>query len=179
MRRRREQSHGHSVHFYESGRELQRRVGSYLNEGILSGASVLAICTTGSRLVLAETLRVTAAGTDGVKRYTALDSRAFLPGVMKGPTPNWPAFRKSLAPLLATAAAEDRPVRIYGDIVAQLWAAGAPGAALELEEFWNRLASYHPFQLLCGYPLSLFRNRPADLFLETCGTHDEVLVNAA
>ena len=174
-----ERSHWHSVHFYESGRELQRRVGGFLGEGILSGASVLAICTSGARLVLADTLQVTPAGTDGVKRYKALDSRAFLPDVMKGQAPNWPAFRKRLTPLLATAAAEGRPVRIYGDMVAQLWAVGAPGAALELEEYWNRLASYHPFQLLCGYPLSLFRNRPADLFLETCGTHDEVLVNAA
>jgi hypothetical protein len=172
-------SPSHAVHFYDSGRELQRRVGGYLKEGLESGESVIAICTAGARYAFAEVLRGTLADRDGERRYKALDSRALLPTFMKGQTPTWSTFLKTMAPLLSHASADGRPIRIYGDMVAQLWAAGFPGAALEVEEYLNRLASRYSFQLLCGYPLSLFRHRSSDLFLETCGTHDEIIVNAA
>lgn len=48
-------------------------------------------------------------------------------------------------------AAEGRPrVRIFGEMVALLWAEGMNDAALGLEGLWNDLRKLRPFSLLCA-----------------------------
>ncbi len=51
----------------------------------------------------------------------------------------------------------EKPIRIFGELVALLWQQGNHTAALHLETLWNELCpGVHPFSLLCAYPLSLF-----------------------
>lgn len=44
-------------------------------------------------------------------------------------------------------------VRIYGEIVSLLWAAGRPDEAIELERWWNEALVGRDVVLLCGYAL--------------------------
>jgi hypothetical protein len=54
--------------------------------------------------------------------------------------------------LIGRLAAGPGPVRVYGEMVALLWADGQVAAALELEDLWNELGRRLPFSLFCGYP---------------------------
>lgn len=49
------------------------------------------------------------------------------------------------------------PVRIFGEMVAVLWAEGKTRTAIRLEELWDELATRHAFSLLCAYPMSAYR----------------------
>jgi hypothetical protein len=50
-------------------------------------------------------------------------------------------------------ARETGPVRIFGELVAVLWADGSTRAAIRLEELWNKFATEQPSSRLCAYPL--------------------------
>ena len=65
------------------------------------------------------------------------------------------AFGTQFRPAILAAGEAPGPVRVYGEVVALLWAAGQVNAALELEGLWNELGQQIPFSLLCGYPRDL------------------------
>ena len=68
------------------------------------------------------------------------------------------------------------PVRVYGEVVAVLWAAGHVNAALELEGFWNELGREIPFSLYCGYPReSLGGSEHPGAVSAVCRLHTEVI----
>jgi hypothetical protein len=49
-----------------------------------------------------------------------------------------------------------RQVRVFGEMVALLWADGDRNGALVLEGLWNELTRRLSFPLLCAYPASFF-----------------------
>lgn len=55
------------------------------------------------------------------------------------------------------------PLRVYGELVDLLWAAGNADAMLELESLWDELLGRLPFALLCGYRIDAFDRDPAML----------------
>ena len=65
-------------------------------------------------------------------------------------------------------------VRAYGEMVALLWLAGRPGAAIALEKMWNDLARSHSFTLLCGYPVAAFEPSQAAQIAEVGTTHTQI-----
>ena len=78
--------------------------------------------------------------------------------------------------MLKRAGAGSRRVRVYGEMVALLWAAGETAAAIALEGFWNDLAETHEFALLCAYPMSAFKDAAgAAAFEHVCATHATVI----
>jgi two-component system CheB/CheR fusion protein len=67
-------------------------------------------------------------------------------------------------------------VRIFGEMVALLWADGMHQAAIELEAQWNALANTLPFTLLCAYPLAGFGSEADETsFREICAHHAHVV----
>ena len=67
----------------------------------------------------------------------------------------WPSelrFRQVVDGMLGQAR-QSGPVRIFGEMVAVLWARGYTWAALRLEALWNKLLEEHSFALLCAYPM--------------------------
>ena len=60
------------------------------------------------------------------------------------------AFDTHFRPAILAAGEAPGPVRIYGEVVALLWAACQVNVALELEEFWNELGQQIPFSLFAA-----------------------------
>jgi diguanylate cyclase (GGDEF)-like protein len=68
-----------------------------------------------------------------------------------------------------------RPLSVFGDLAGELCAGGHSGAALCLEQLWERLAQRCPLDLLCAYPMSAFAARAQnDAFERVCGAHTHV-----
>ena len=79
----------------------------------------------------------------------------------------------ALTPIFQWAALRG-PIRIYGEMVAVLWAQGNTRGAIRLEELWNELAATYAFSLLCGYPMSGFPDQHHVSFHQVCHAHTQV-----
>ena len=70
---------------------------------------------------------------------------------------------------------DNKPIRVYGEMVAVLWAEGNALAAIHLERLWNKLGSQRNFTLLCGYPSSAFQGADMDFaFQDVCACHSQI-----
>ena len=139
---------GHVVHFTDDDEELIAALARFAGAGLAAGEGVLVVATPDHRAALEAALREDGRDLEGL---VALDAAATLDRIRDedgriAPTP----FFEVVGPALADAA--DMPgghVRVFGEMVGILCAAGEPAAALELEALWNELAmGPHRFTLL-------------------------------
>lgn len=150
--------HRHVVQFYDADEELAETAGDYL-AGAIAEAGAAVVLATPSRCagfeaqLAAGGVDVGAARRDGT--LVCLDATRVAPRLTRAGRLDPAAFDTQVRPAILTAGEAPGPVRIYGEVVALLWAAGQVNAALELEGLWNELGQQIPFSLFCGYPRAL------------------------
>jgi hypothetical protein len=168
----------HVVLFYRDERELTERVGEYLLSVIQGGGVAIVVATPDhhrsfERYLADAGVDVAAACARGA--YLALDASETMRGFMVADRPDPAGFWQTISPMLRQAAKAERPVRVFGEMVALLWDAGLIDAAIEVEAMWNELGGQYPFSLLCAYPA-----QPAacahqlDAQAEVCRAHTQV-----
>lgn len=169
----------HVVLFHESEDELHRTVGRHLAAALQSGTAVIVVASASHRAGFAEAMA--ADGVDVSLARTAgdlfeLDSADTLAQFMADSVPDPAAFEAVIGDAVRRAAGRGRQVRIYGEMVADLWRLGHVAAALQVEVLWNELAEQLPFSLLCAYPSGLMAgDEHADAFAEVCQLHGAVV----
>jgi hypothetical protein len=172
----------HAVQFYEDDAFLAELLSRFVGASLVTGDSAIVVATARHRQALAERLhsrgfelRVP----ENQRRYIPLDAATTLSRFMRGGLPDQTLFNELVAPIIEDArdAARGGRGRIaaFGEMVALLWAEGNIEAALQLEEFWNRLADVYSFSLCCAYPMSGFVGNPhAAPFLKICAQHTHI-----
>ena len=85
-------------------------------------------------------------------------------------------FETTIGSILEWAARGGRRVRVFGEMVAVLWAAGNVTGALALETLWNDMASNRQFFLLCAYPQVLLAEAPLGDVNAMCDTSFGLIV---
>ncbi len=171
--------HDHVVEFYETEQFLADTVTDFVGPGLHDGGAAIVVATPAHRYAFEEALRH--AGIDveaaiNAERYLAFDAAELLARFMVDGVPDAPLFEDIVGSVLKRAGAGNRRVRVYGEMVALLWAAGETAAAIALEGFWNDLADTHEFALLCAYPMSAFKDAAgAAAFQQVCATHATVI----
>ncbi len=93
--------------------------------------------------------------TEALGEVRLLDAATLLGQFSDGGVLDASAFHEYVGRLVRDAGAAGHPVRVFGEMVALLWAQGLVAQAIELESFWTGLAETVPFSLLCAYPSSL------------------------
>jgi PAS domain S-box-containing protein len=172
-------THEHVVEFYETERFLADTVTDFVGAGLHDGGAAVVVATSAHRYAFEQSLRH--AGVDvehavDADRYLAFDAAELLARFMVDGAPDPLRFRETVGAVLRRAAAGSRRVRVYGEMVALLWADGDTEAAIALEGLWNDLAETHEFALLCAYPMSAFKDAAsAASFAQICGTHTTVI----
>jgi hypothetical protein len=164
----------HAVVFYHDN-ELASVVGGYLLDAIRDGGVAIIVATPEHRIwvnawLIKAGVDLATVTTNG--SYIILDARQTMAGFVVGGWPDPASFWNALSPVLASAARRRRPVRVFGEMVALLWGAGRPDAAIELEALWNEMAKQHAFSLLCGYPLASVLG---DALARVCESHTEAI----
>jgi hypothetical protein len=140
---------------------------------------VIVVATPGHRRLFEAAL--TGAGVDieearTAGRYIDLDAEETLSLFMLDGAPDPVRFETTLGELIARAASGGRTVRVYGEMVAVLWAEGNVPAAIALEDLWNNLGLSQPFSLFCAYPLTAFEGpRVPGAFRTVCEQHSPVI----
>ena len=84
-------------------------------------------------------------------------------------------FGDRLRRLQAAAAAKNKRLVVFGEMVAVLWAQKKHDAAIRLEELWNELAETCSFYLCCAYPASAFREKKDGPYAAICAQHTDVV----
>lgn len=168
----------HLVQFYQAAGELTGTVSGYLADGIRSGDGVLVVATAAHREAFGSGLAE--AGIDVRAEQDAgalhlVDAAELLGGFHFGGRLDRDRFHSLAADLLMRAADGSRPVRIYAEMVALLWASGQVILAIELEELWNELSRQFPFCLMCAYPARIVADGDPAAVREVRRCHSAVL----
>ncbi|HEY6085624.1 MAG TPA: MEDS domain-containing protein, partial [Nitrospira sp.] len=137
----------HSVQFYEDDGFLIESMASFIRQGLKVNDSVIIVATAGHRDQLRKMLTPAEWVSD---RLMFLDADELLSTFMNGEWPDESRFMMRMGSLIRQVGRMGR-VRLFGEMVNILCQKGKPRAALRVEELWNKLASYLPFLLLCGY----------------------------
>lgn len=163
----------HAVQFYQDDVGLIEAVAAFIKAGYEENATIIVVATETHRADLRNTWQNS--GHPGIEdRVRHYDATDLLSAFMVDGWPNHTRFISTVGRIVQQAALTG-PVRIFGEMVAVLWAEGQTRAALRLEELWNELATRHAFSLLCAYPIAGFPDQKIDLaILRVCHTHTHV-----
>jgi PAS domain S-box-containing protein len=169
----------HFVLFCETDAFLVNVVSEFTGAGLKAGDACIVLATGPHRESLEERLKgdgldVAAALVRG--QYVSIDAAAILPEFMIDGSPDPERFARVVGGIIAQAAKDQRHVRIFGEMVALLWADGNQEAAIRLEELWNDLGKTYSFSLFCAYPMHGFgREAYEGEFTEICKQHSRVI----
>lgn len=162
----------HAVQFYNDDVFLIDAVVAFITAGTKDNATTIVVATEKHYEEICNALQ--AANSGGEDKLVYFDAVELLSAFMMDGWPNQARFTSTLGGIIERAALRG-PVRIFGEMVAVLWAEGRSREAIRLEELWNELATRHTFSLLCGYPMSGFPDHKENLsFLQVCHTHTHV-----
>jgi hypothetical protein len=147
----------HVVRFYEGEDELVSAVTTFVAEGLASGESAVVVATPEHRAAFDTALLASGVAPARARmagELIALDAAETLSTFMVGGQPDADRFAAVVGAVIDRASVGGRPVRIYGEMVAELWAAGNRSGAVGLERLWNELAADRDFALYCAYPMA-------------------------
>ncbi len=145
----------HSIYFYEDDTFLIDNVAAFAKKGLEQKETVIIVATEQHRGDLKAKLTDEVVGLWATARanYVTLDASTTLGLFMQNGWPNERLFLQVIGRIIESAAGST-PVRIYGEMVAVLWAEGNALAAIHLERLWNTLRKQRDFALFVR--LSLF-----------------------
>ena len=173
----------HVVQFYAQDNHLLCNLCALFKETLGAGESVVAVMTKSHRIGVEERLTEQGVDLDQVTKkglLAILDAQETLSEFMDADAPNRDRFDGRLGTIIRSAQAaarvKNRPLVVFGEMVAVLWAQKKHAAAVRLEELWNELGLTHSFYLCCAYPASEFQEQSAEESYATiCATHSHVV----
>lgn len=148
--------HDHVVNFYDDDDDVVAELINFVADGLRLDAGVIVVATQAHRDALDAGLAGRGIDPDQARetgRYQCADAAGTLARFMVGSVPDGDRFRAVVGAFIARAG--DRPVRVFGEMVALLWEGGNVTGAIELESLWNGLGEDHAFSLYCAYPGSV------------------------
>lgn len=172
----------HIAQFYQSDSALIESLGRFVASGLSAGECVIVIATPEHLRELGSNLAEKAIDLQVAveqDRYVTLDAEIGLASFM---VQNWPddqRFSQFVEHLIRRAAVNNRRVRVFGEMVALLWARGQAAATVRLEHLWQQFCKTHSFSLFCAYPQAGFTKHPIDSFAEICAAHTQVYSESA
>ncbi|GAC1643926.1 MAG: hypothetical protein NVS9B15_00700 [Acidobacteriaceae bacterium] len=175
----------HSVHFYDSDRELIERLAGVVCSSVCVGDAVLVVATESRRKQLICDLRrldIDIRDYAREQRIVMCDAVEMLAHFMSNGWPDPRLFRavvsETLDPLRKVMRSEGRGLTVFGEMVALLWKGGNTSGALALERLWNYELRKRVFRLHCACPRNLFSADGSGM-LEVCQVHSRALGNSA
>jgi hypothetical protein len=169
----------HVVQFYRDEKILLDALEGFAGNGLRAGdESVVVIATAGHLHELEKRLRAGGIDVDRVRwqnRYFALLAEEFLRGFMVNGWPDEDRFDEAVGGVIERARGNGRKVRVFGEMVAVLWARGLFSATLRLEQLWTGLTHSEELLVFCAYPTGDELSRAPMPFDDICAEHSRVI----
>ena len=169
----------HFVQFYEQDAFLMNSLGGFVGAGLGADDACIVVATREHRDTLEESLR--ASGLDVMSaiasgQYIALDAHETLSKLLVDGELEPRRFTEIIGGIVGQAAKGRPRLRIFGEMVALLWADGKHETAINLEGLWNKLREEYPFSLFCAYPMGGFSGEEfTEPLGHVCSTHSRVI----
>jgi hypothetical protein len=166
---------GHGVHFYSDADDVARGMVEHVRGALGIGQAAMLLSTP--KNLLAFDKEVERSGLDYSKaiyegRLVICNAQRLLERFCQDSMPDERRFRAILGGQLRMLLHRYSGVSIYSEVVMLLMAAGHFDRAMVLEKMWNVLAADRRFDLLCSYPLELFKHDDDALMLnKVIGMH--------
>lgn len=163
--------------FYDHDRQVVDEVVHFVAEGFDQQGRAVVVATAEHRAAIEQAL--VARGYDSHEailtgRLVLLDARKTLRSFMTRNGPDRDRFMAQIGLRLLSSGSDGAPVRVFGEMVGLLLAAGDVQGAIALEALWNGLADRLGFDLLCAYPASLIESSTLATVHTVCGQHSHV-----
>ena len=168
----------HLVQFYEEDRVFLDSLEGFVAGGLRAGDGVIVVAKPAHLIALEERLGnhgIDLWAVEKVDQYIPLDAEETLPKLVVDGWPDEERFERLATELLDRAGAGGRRVRVFGEMVAILWARGHGAATVRLERLWHGLCRQEGFSLMCAYPRAGFTHSAQDSLREICAAHSKVL----
>ena len=168
----------HVLQIYEDDRVFMDLLEGFVTEGFNTGESVIIIATEEHLETLNSRLKNQGYNLFALAlsdQYLPLVSRKTLDQFMINDWPDEILFNHLVKNLLSRGRKGNRKVRAFGEMVAELWADGLPGATVQLEHLWNKLCKDDPFSLFCAYPKSGFTQDATTSIRQICSSHSKMI----
>lgn len=171
--------HDHVVQVYENEKVFLDLLCGFVTGGIRVGDSVVVIATANHLALLKD--KLIADGFDPFyltlrEQYIAFDAEETLSKFIINGKADEVLFNSVVSDVLIKAKRNGRKqIRIFGEMVALLWAKGNTGAAFQLEQLWNRFCTSEQFCLFCAYPKSCFNENAEISVGNICNAHSKVI----
>ncbi|MFY9557398.1 MAG: ATP-binding protein [Blastocatellia bacterium] len=169
----------HFAQFYETDEFLLNSLGDFVGTALGAGDAGIVVATKVHREALEQRLQaygVDLAAARASGQYMSLDAEETLLKFLVDRSPEPTRFEETIGGIVSRASNGGRRVRIFGEMVALLWAEGNYDAAIRLEQLWNELKKTQPFMLFCGYPMhSLSGQALAQPLSDTCAEHSRII----
>lgn len=170
--------HEHVVEFYETTACLVATVADFVVPALRDGAAAVVVATREHRDAFAAAIRAEGVDLDVAAaegRFTSLDAGELLAAFMVAGAADRARFDRVVGDTLDRAAEGGRAVKVYGEMVALLWADGDVTSTIAVEDLWNDLALSRSFSLLCAYPMQGFDDDARAAFKQICTQHSHVI----
>src|SRR6202035_528198 len=155
--------HDHVVSTYTPAQDPMEAVRAFLLDALDRGGTALVFAVSEHRDRLERGFKASGFDVAALRasgRYCCVDAEAVadqIAAAQTAPDTTEARLREILAQVLGGGEL-DRPVRMYGEIVAVLMQRGDPAAAISLEDAWNRVIPDLDAGLYCAYPTDLFEH---------------------
>jgi hypothetical protein len=172
----------HVAAFFERPSFLIHTAATFLLDGLRRGEFVVVVATAAHRDAFAEAIEDAGFGLERARadgRYLEVDADRTLATLRTDDGLDERRLLRGLGTWMAQATRCSRPARLYGEMVALLWAQGALDLATELEVRWERLTARFSLPVLCGWPMGGFvSDETAERFPAICAHHTGVTTDS-
>jgi len=173
----------HAVQFYSGEGILLDSLSRFVSTALEAGDSCFVFATQahlGGLVARLKALGVDRELASKEGRYFSMEAFRVLAQFMVDGRPDKTRFdefiSKFVSPLRAAAEGKPQRVAVVGELAGLLWAEGKVEAAIELEHFWNEVATQSCCCVRCFYPIASFSDpRQNELFLKLCEEHASVI----
>jgi PAS domain S-box-containing protein len=168
----------HTMQLYEDERFLVGSVASFIAAGVGGDEIVVSIATRAHHDAIDDHARAVGSDLEVARArgsYIELDAAELLASITVDGAIGAKRFHELVGAVIGEATQRGR-VRVFGELVALLWAEGRREEAIRVEQLWNELARRLPFSLLCGYPLHAFEQKAdGPALARVCAQHSHVV----
>jgi hypothetical protein len=169
----------HLVQFYKDEKFLIETVVNYSAPALMNGEGVLIIASKIHLDMIEKSLRELPLNTSLLRitgQLIFLNVSEILPTIMTNDIPNAAKFVEVIGSLLYEMKSRFHSVKVYGELVQELWGQGNIYGTLALEKLWNSLLDKKEFTMLCTYSLDVVSEEKEGIaFSEVCQCHSHVI----
>jgi hypothetical protein len=168
----------HVVQIYDDDQNFLSLLEGFVTGGFDANDCVIVIATEEHLHALEDRLRFKGHRVFELKlrdQYIPLNAKDTLDEFMINNWPDEVLFTHFMNREIALGSSRHRKVRVFGELVALLWAHGNVGASVKMEHMWNKMCKDEMLSLFCAYPKRNFDQRVLESILTICGSQSKMI----